>query len=98
MREEIFHSTLDWQGAAQLAEGARQAYVLYRSAPAYYDGIEIHQRAHFRLVQLEARLEKARRFANPAKIAEIELRVQLARDTERLTCEAIPHLAVSYGL
>jgi|SRR5882672_3084530 len=30
MRHTIFHSTLDWQTARELQEGARQAYTVYR--------------------------------------------------------------------
>lgn len=36
MREDIFHSTLDWQSQAQLVRGAREAVELlkaYRSDP-----------------------------------------------------------------
>lgn len=98
MREEVFHSTLDWQSASQLADGARQAYDLYRSAPAYFDGIEIHQRALVRLARLEDRLESARAASTPAKLADLELRVRLARESERSAREAIPRLAAFHGL
>jgi len=37
MRDEIFHSTLDWQTAAQLTDAATQAYRLLRSNRAFYE-------------------------------------------------------------
>jgi hypothetical protein len=98
MREKVFHSTLDWQSASLLADGARRAFDLYRSAPTYFDGIEIHQRARFRLARLEDRLESARTSSTPAKLADLELRVRLARDSERSAREAIPRLAAFHGL
>ena len=98
MREEVFHSTLDWQSASQLAAGARQAYHLYRSAPFNFDGVEIHQRAQFRLARLEDRLESARASSTPAKVADLVLRVQLAREAERSAREAIPRLAAFHGI
>ena len=98
MREEIFHSTLDWQSADQLADGARQAYELYRSARHFYDAIEIHQRARFRLGQLEDRLARSSTSSTPAKLADLGLRVQLARESEHSAREAIPRLAAFHGL
>jgi hypothetical protein len=86
MRDEIFHSTLDWQSAEELAAGARKAHDLYRSAPAYYDGLLILQRAEFRLADLESSLRKARDAGQAQKAADLETRVLLAR-------EAIPRLA-----
>ena len=37
MRTEIYHSTLDWQSAAELADGARQAYQLLRANRPFYE-------------------------------------------------------------
>lgn len=93
MRTEIFHSTLDWQSAAQLANGARQAYDLYRSAPLFYDGVQIHRKAVFRLTALEARLEKARKSSAPEKLRDLELRIQLARNIERAAHATAQRLA-----
>lgn len=92
MRDEIFHSTLDWQSAEELAEGARRAHDLYRSAPAYYDGLLILQRAEFRLVDLESSLRKARDAGHAQKAADLETRVILARESARVARDAIPRL------
>ncbi len=98
MRDEIFHSTLDWQSAEELADGAKRAHDLYRSAPAYYDGLMIVQRAEFRLAELESKLRKARDAGDSEKITDIETRVQLARESARSAREAIPRLADFYQL
>jgi hypothetical protein len=98
MRDEIFHSTLDWQSAEELAEGARRAHDLYLAAPAYYDSLLVLQRAEFRLADLEARLRKARDAGDSAKATDFETRVQLARESTRTAREAIPRLADFYQL
>ncbi len=98
MRDEIFHSTLDWQNAEELAAGARKAHDLYQSAPGYFDGVQLLHLAEFRLAGLEERLEKARKAADPVKTIELETKVRLARDSARTAREAIPRLADFYGL
>lgn len=97
MRDEVFHSTLDWQSAAQLADGARQAYDLYRSAPAYYDGLLLLQRAEFRLVGVERKLESARRSGRADRIAELETQADIARQHVQRSREAIPRLTAFYS-
>ena len=37
MRDEVFHSTLDWQSRAEFRRGARKAFKLYQEDRAYYD-------------------------------------------------------------
>lgn len=98
MRDEIFHSTLDWQSAEELSEGARRANSLYLSAPAYYDAISHHQRSKFQLGKLESQREKALKNSSPAKLAELETRIALARDFEMRARQAIRHLAEHYAL
>ena len=98
MRDEIFHSTLDWQSAEELAEGARRAHDLYRSAPAYFDGLLILQRAEFRLAKLESSLWKTRGSGDTGKTADLETRVQLARCSVCTAREAVPRLADFYQL
>jgi hypothetical protein len=36
MRNEVFHSTLDWQTKKQFYAGAKEAYKIYRSNVAFY--------------------------------------------------------------
>ena len=37
MRDEIFHSTLDWQTREQLSDGARRAFLLLRGNRELYE-------------------------------------------------------------
>jgi len=98
MRDEIFHSTLDWQSAEELSEGARKAYDLYRSAPIYYDGLLILQQAEFRLAKLEISLCKARDSRDEQKSADLQAQVQIARLSALEAREAVPRLAQYYQL
>lgn len=54
MREEIFHSTLDWQSEEQLLGAAIQAHDLYRRNEGFYLASSRHSRAHFELYHLKA--------------------------------------------
>jgi hypothetical protein len=53
MREEVFHSTLDWQSASQFRKGARQALAIYEEAPDFFRAEIGYQRARFRMLQAE---------------------------------------------
>jgi hypothetical protein len=96
MRDEIFHSTLDWQTADQLAAAARQAHDIYRSSPCFYDMGAIHQKAAYNLSKLEARLAKVRSTGDAVKIQDLETRISLARRFEQSAREALPRLADFY--
>jgi hypothetical protein len=98
MRNEIFHSTLDWQSAEELQVAARKAYDIYRSAPCYYDGIAIHQKAAFKLAKLEAKLAKAVTTDKVEKIENLQLKVSLARASEKTAHAALPRLAEFHHL
>jgi hypothetical protein len=98
MRDEIFHSTLDWQTADQLAAAARQAHDIYRSAPCFYDMGAIHQKAAYNLSKLEFRLAKVRSAGDAAKIEDLETRISLARLFEKSAREALPRLAAFHEL
>ncbi len=97
MRDEVFHSTLDWQSAAKLADGARQAYDLYRRAHVYYDGLLLLQRAEFLLAKVEQKLETARRNGRSNRIPELETQVAIARQHVQRSREAIPRLAAFHS-
>lgn len=59
MREEIFHSTLDWQSEAQLAEASAQAYELLRANRALYEMHFSHVKTLFEESRAEAREKEA---------------------------------------
>ena len=98
MRDVIFHSTLDWQTADQLAVAARQAHDIYRSAPCFYEMGAIHHKAVHALMKLEVRLAKVCSSGDAAKIQELETRVSLARRSEQSAREALPRLAAFHEL
>lgn len=54
LREEVFHSTLDWQSAEQLFGGAIRAHDLFRRNEAFYRASARHGQAQFRVFKLEA--------------------------------------------
>jgi len=59
MRDEIFHSTLDWQTEAQLADAAYQAYQLLRSNRAFYEMHFSHLTTVFEEMRKETRKREA---------------------------------------
>lgn len=80
MREEILHSTLDWQTKAQLAEAATQAYQMLRNHRAFYEMLHSHRAAIFEESRAEARknktaaaLSRAAASGNTERIAKLRL-------------------------
>lgn len=54
MREEIFHSTLDWQSEEQLLGAAIRAHDLFRRSEGFYRASRHHSKAQFELAHLRA--------------------------------------------
>jgi hypothetical protein len=83
MRDEVFHSTLDWQSAAEFRVGARKAHRIYQANAAFYDADRRLRRASFRLMAATRELEEVRdQGAEPAVIAKAELDLALAEGEE----------------
>jgi hypothetical protein len=59
MREEVFHSTLDWQTAEQLRDGALEALRLFASDRDYYLAWTAYKRLFSRVLRCESDLRKA---------------------------------------
>lgn len=84
MREEIFHSTLDWQTARQLATAARAAQTMLREDYEFHHLVLADRRLAFE----ESKLEQSLNQATPgsastlALLAELEA-VQLSLRTTR---------------
>lgn len=53
LREEVFHSTLDWQTKKELLDGAQQAHDLFRQDEAFYRASFRHSQASYRLMVAE---------------------------------------------
>jgi len=88
MREDIFHSTLDWQTAEEFAEGAREAYALYLSAKSYYRAEMQHRHFFFhqsktekKIQEAEQKVAKAIASGRPEKIAACQKKLD---DLQRL--------------
>lgn len=79
MREEIFHSTLDWQTREQLRDGARQAYARLNEDRELYELEAETGRALFEQMRAEA---AARESDTPANRTARELATQ-RHDTAR---------------
>ena len=80
MRRDIFHSTLDWQSAAEFARGARQALALYRRDSDFYDAETSQLAAFFVFSKAEQALACARADGNPNLIAEAEQALALSQE------------------
>ncbi len=81
MREDIFHSTLDWQTREELEQGAREAYALYKLAPQYFDTWTALLKAVYKRMGANERLAKTRTQGKPEAIAKAE--AQLTRCQQR---------------
>lgn len=59
MRQDVFHSTLDWQTARQFRAGARKALAIYTADAEFFQANFRVRRAHFRLMVAEQNLREA---------------------------------------
>jgi hypothetical protein len=81
MREEIFHSTLDWQSREQLADAARQAFARLNADREMYDRDHACRIAMFQRLRAEADLREHDTPANHAAVAEADARYQAAKES-----------------
>lgn len=72
MRDEIFHSTLDWQTARQFNAAARKAHKMYREAYFYYDADHAMHAARWAMACANSALDAARRTGVTDAIREAE--------------------------
>lgn len=92
MRDEIFHSTLDWQSEAQLADGATRAYHLLRNHRAFYEMQFTHTATVFAESQAEVRDRDAREALGQAVASGRVERIEKCRVAEQ---KAKEHLALA---
>jgi hypothetical protein len=78
MREEVFHSTLDWQSARQFRAGAKKAYRIYLADADFYRASARHRRARFHLFGAEREVEEARTSGSAERIAAAEAAHEIA--------------------
>ena len=72
MREEVFHSTLDWQTAREFSQGAKKAHKLYLGDAEFYDVEHAHRGQAYLHFKAEVELRAARESGDAARIAEAE--------------------------
>ena len=96
MREDVFHSTLDWQTRDKFMAGAREAHQQYLSAKEFYDSenkvivMGFHlSKTEEKLAQAVKKLERATACGIPERIdkcrAEVEKLTKSRENLETLT-------------
>jgi hypothetical protein len=84
MREEVFHSTLDWQSANQFQSGARKALAIYEEHRDFFQAEMSYQKARFRMLKAEQALSDLTSQSAPSKdIALAEAALHEATAEER---------------
>lgn len=79
MREDIFHSTLDWQTREQLADAAREANRRLKEDRELYDLDHACRAAMFHKMHAEAALRERGTAANRTAVTVAETRYEAAR-------------------
>jgi hypothetical protein len=79
MRTEIYHSTLDWQSAAELADGARQAYQLLRANRPFYELSRQQNGLFYNEMKVRKQMEKAEAALSRAESRGDEQRAEASR-------------------
>lgn len=79
MRDEIFHSTLDWQTREQLANTARQAVARLAEDRELYDLEHACRMAMLHKMRVESTLREHNTSANRAPVVAAETNYQSAR-------------------
>jgi len=68
MREDVFHSTLDWQTAEQLRDGALEAVRLFVADRDHYLAWTAYKRLFSRVLRCESDLRKAQEQGDAMRI------------------------------
>ena len=78
MREDIFHSTLDWQTKRQFNAAARKAYRMYQEDIVFYEADRATRTTSWEAARAEAAWRECEKAGDPAKAAEAEQAYQQA--------------------
>ena len=82
MREEVFHSTLDWQSRAEFRAGARKAQRIFLSAPEFHLLADAAWKASTQVFCLECALVDAQQSGDHSEQSDLESALQGARAME----------------
>jgi hypothetical protein len=96
MGETILHSTLDWLSPEDFARAAREAYQLFKLAPAYFHTQQAYLAGTYKRMQAEARLERANANKDPQAIAKTREQLDLCRWQENHLAEICQRLGKAY--
>jgi hypothetical protein len=89
MREDVFHSTLDWQSASQFRSGARKALAIYEEYPDFFQAEMSHQLARFQMLMAEQVLsDLTSQSGSPEAITLAEAAYRTAMADEQIACAA----------
>jgi hypothetical protein len=91
LREEVFHSTLDWQTDRQFRQGAGEAYEIYRRDPAFFDAQQAMFAARWKAAAARMALEEVLASGPAEAVADRESVVQAAVTAEREAGRAFDH-------
>ena len=90
MRDEIFHSTLDWQTREQLADAARQAFARLNEDRELYDLDHASGLAMFQKMRAESALRDHDTPANRAAVAEADAHYEFIKTRLLAQLNAVP--------
>lgn len=87
MRDEVFHSTLDWQSREELMAGAVKAHALYRRDSSLHNAEAAYQKARFAAAVADNALQDARAEKDADRISLLEdaIATALSRESEART-------------
>lgn len=89
MREEVFHSTLDWQSPAQFRSGARKALKIFNRDPDFYRAEMSFCTARFQtLVAEQALRDLVDQSASPNAVSQAKATYNAAIAAEQLASAA----------
>lgn len=93
MRQEVFHSTLDWQTRTQFNRGAKRAYAIYLADADFYEASAALHACEYPLMCAEQELKAAQdagdveaAAAAAARVAKAESQRELARQNYERVC------------
>ena len=83
MRDEVFHSTLDWQSADEFRDGARKAHKISLANRDFYHADTLWRRAQFRLFSAAEDLKTLQSdAASGSRLVEAQVELEAARIEE----------------
>ncbi len=89
MREEVFHSTLDWPSPAQFRSGARKALKIFNRDPDFFRAEMSYSRARFQtLVAEQALRDLVDQSASPNAVSQAKATYNAAIAAEQLASAA----------